>query len=419
MINQSLHKIALIGNYLPRKCGIATFTHDLCDALREEGTDSECFVVAVNDIAEGYAYPPEVQFEIAEQDLSSYLRAADFLKFANVEVLCVQHEFGIYGGPAGSYLLSLLRRANLPIVTQLHTILEEPSPEQMRVMQELIRLSDRVIVMSKRGRRMLKEIYKMPVDRIDLVPHGIPDLPFVDPNLHKAKFALEGKRVLFTFGLLSPGKGLEYVIRALPEVLRAFPDLVYVVLGATHPNLLREQGENYRRSLERLVASLGLKKHVIFENRFVRSKELMEFFSAADIYITPYLNANQITSGTLAYSFGCGKAIVSTPYWHAEELLADGRGVLVPFRDSDAIAHELIALFRDEVRLQAMRKEAYLLGREMVWNQVAKLALSSFGRARVSRATDIAPRLARKKLSEETRKLPDLQLNNQTSLAVS
>ena len=286
-------------------------------------------------------------------------------------------------------------------------------------MQELIRLSDRVIVMSKRGRRMLKEIYKMPVDRIDLVPHGIPDLPFVDPNLHKAKFALEGKRVLFTFGLLSPGKGLEYVIRALPEVLRAFPDLVYVVLGATHPNLLREQGENYRRSLERLVASLGLKKHVIFENRFVRSKELMEFFSAADIYITPYLNANQITSGTLAYSFGCGKAIVSTPYWHAEELLADGRGVLVPFRDSDAIAHELIALFRDEVRLQAMRKEAYLLGREMVWNQVAKLALSSFGRARVSRATDIAPRLARKKLSEETRKLPDLQLNNQTSLAVS
>ena len=236
MSRERLSKVAFIGNYLPRKCGIATFTYDLRRALTHQGSGPECFVVAVNDRPEGYAYSPDVRFEIAEQDLSSYRLAADFLQSANVDVLCVQHEFGIYGGAAGSHLLALLRRLDLPIVTHLHTILEEPSRAQMDVMQELIRLSTRLIVMNKRGRRILKETYNVPSDRIDLIPHGIPDMPFVDPDLHKKQFGLEGRRILFTFGLISPGKGLEYVIRALPEVLKVFPDLIYIVLGATPPD---------------------------------------------------------------------------------------------------------------------------------------------------------------------------------------
>jgi glycosyltransferase involved in cell wall biosynthesis len=391
MSRERLSKIALIGNYLPRKCGIATFTYDLRRALTQQGSGPECFVVAVNDRAGGYAYSPDVRFEIAEQDLSSYRLAADFLRSANVDVLCVQHEFGIYGGAAGSHLLSLLRRLDLPIVTHLHTILEEPSLEQMDVMQELIRLSTRIVVMNKRGRRILKETYNTPSDRIDLIPHGIPDMPFVDPELHKKQFGLAGKRVLFTFGLISPGKGLEYVISALPEVLKVFPDLVYIVLGATHPTLLREQGEAYRTNLERLAADLGVAKNVIFDNRFVQSKELMEYFNATDIYITPYLNASQITSGTLAYSFGCGKAIISTPYWHAEELLSNGRGILVPFRNSEAITREIIALCKNDKRRDAMRQKAYLLGRTMVWNTVAQRFITACRQAWHSRQADFGP----------------------------
>ncbi len=419
MISQHLHRIALIGDYMPRKCGIATFSRDVCRSLTNSTTGTECFVVAVNDTPEGYAYPPEVRFELAEQDVSSYRRAADFLNFTNAEVVCVQHEFGIYGGPAGSHILALLRRVNLPVVTQLHTILAEPAQEQMRVMQELIRLSTRLIVMSERGRRMLQEIYKAPADQIDLIPHGIPDMPFVDSNFYKDQFGVEGRRVLLTFGLISPGKGIEYVIRALPEAVQKFPDLVYIVLGATHPNLLREQGETYRLSLERLAAELGVKKHVIFYNRFVEIEQLKEFLGAADIYITPYLNPAQITSGTLAYAVGSGKAVISTPYWHAEELLADGRGVIVPFRDSAAIVRELTALLEDDVRRHAMRKQAYLLGREMIWSQVAHSFAASFDSARRARMACVVPRVALRTLDEEPRKLPDLRLDHLRHLSDS
>ena len=401
---ERLSKVAFVGSYLPRKCGIATFTYDLCSALTQQESGPECFVVAVSDRPKGYAYSSDVRFEITEQDLPSYRQAAEFLQSANVDVLCVQHEFGIYGGAAGSHLLALLRRVDLPIVTHLHTILEEPSLEQMDVMQELISLSARLIVMNKRGRRILKETYNTPSERIDLIPHGIPDMPFVDPDLHKKQFGLDGKWVLFTFGLISPGKGLEYVISALPEVLKVFPDLVYIVLGATHPTLLRDQGETYRMNLERLAEELGVARNVIFHNRFVESKELMEYFNATDIYITPYLNASQITSGTLAYSFGCGKAIIATPYWHAEELLSNGRGILVPFRDSQAIARELIALFKDDKRRDAMRERAYLLGRTMVWNKVAQRFLTSCQQAWLSRQADLAPWL------ETLREEPELRV---------
>lgn len=404
------NRFAFVCDYVPRRCGIATFSHDLCQMLAARTKAAECFVVPVNDIPEGYDYPPEVRFEIAEQDVKSYQRAADFLNFSDAEVVCLQHEFGIYGGPAGSHILALLRQLRIPAVAQLHTVLEAPTREQRRVMDEMSRLVARFIVMNDQGRKLLESVYKVASDRIDVIPHGIPDMPFVDPAFYKDQFGVEGKKTLMTFGLLSPGKGIEYVLRALPEIVKAVPDLVYIILGATHPNLLRREGESYRLSLERLVSDLGIKKHVIFYNRFVEEEELKEFLGAADLYITPYLNPEQITSGTLSYAFGCGKAVVSTPYRHAKELLADGRGVLVPFRDSEAIAREVTALFQDEVRRHAMRKQAYLLGREMIWEHLAHDYLGSFRKAREAQGGRRSPRFALKTQEQEQFELPPLQL---------
>src|SRR2546423_13272251 len=358
-----IRMIAFLGDYLPRKCGIATFTSALLTATATEYPQTECFAVPVNDIEGGYEYPKTVRFEVEEQDLASYQRAADFLNIANADIVCLQHEFGIFGGPAGSHVLALLRELKMPVVTTLHTVLRDPNVEQRRVMQELVARSTRLIVMTERGQRMLQEIYQAPPAKIDLIPHGIPDIPFVDPNYYKDQFGVEGRRVLLTFGLLSPNKGIEHVLNALPRILAEFPDVVYIVLGATHPNELREQGEAYRLSLERLAKKNKIQKNVIFYNRFVELDELKEFIGAADLYVTPYLNEAQVTSGTLAYTFGSGKVVVSTPYWHAAELLAEDRGVLVPFADSAAIAREVLALLRDEPRRQAMRKNAYKLGR--------------------------------------------------------
>jgi len=406
------NRFALVCDYVPRRCGIATYSYDVCHSLANHSPAIDWLVVPVNDAAGGYDYPSEVRFEIAEQDLKSYQRAADFLNFSDAGVVCLQHEFGIFGGPAGSHVLALLRRLRLPVVANLHTVLENPSREQRRVMEEMSRLATRFIVMTQRGQRILQEQFKVPRDRIDLIPHGIPNMPFVDPAYYKDQFGVEGKKTLLTFGLLSPAKGIEYVLHALPEVIKEFPDLVYIILGATHPNLLREQGENYRLSLERLVAQLGIKKHVAFYNRFVEAEELKEFLGAADIYITPYLNVAQISSGTLAYAFGCGKAVISTPYWHAEELLADGRGVFVPFRDSAAIAREIVALFKDEVRRHSMRKQAYLMGREMTWSQLGPQFLESFRKAREMHSNRQAKRFALKTQEQERRELPLLRLDH-------
>ena len=324
----------------------------------------------------------------------------------------MQHEFGIFGGPAGSHVLALLRELRMPVVTTLHTLLREPNPDQRRVMQELIARSTRLVVMAERGRQMLQEIYQAPPAKIDLIPHGIPDIPFVDPNFYKDQFGVEGRLVLLTFGLLSPNKGIEHVLKALPEILAEFPNVVYIVLGATHPNLVREHGEAYRVSLERLAKKNKVQKHVIFYNRFVELEELKEFIGAADLYITPYLNEAQITSGTLAYAFGAGKAVVSTPYWHAAELLAEDRGVLVPFGDSAAIAREVIGLLRDETRRTAIRKNAYKLGREMVWSNVARLYMRSFESARRERAVLSRKSFATKTLDQQPRALPELKLDH-------
>ena len=407
-----IKKIAFLGDYLPRKCGIATFTSDVLSSVAIEFPKSQCFAVPVNDIKGGYEYPREVRFEIEEQDLPSYLRTADFLNISNADVLCVQHEFGIYGGPSGSHLLALLRELRMPIVTTLHTILREPNPEQRRVMQELIARSTRLVVMAERGKQMLLDIYQAPPAKIDLIPHGIPDMSFVDPNFYKDQFGVEGRVVLLTFGLLSPNKGIEHVLNALPAIVAEFPNIVYIVLGATHPNLVREHGETYRLSLERLAKKNKVEKHVIFYNRFVELEELKEFIGAADIYITPYLNEAQITSGTLAYTFGAGKAVVSTPYWHAQELLAGERGVLVPFRDSDAIAEGVNHFLSNPTLMTAMRKRAWKAGREMIWPVVARRYMESFERARASLSVPSVETVAVRKIENANYPMPPLKLDH-------
>ena len=407
-----IRKIAFVGDHLPRKCGIATFTSDLLAAVAAAHPQSQCFSVSVNDIQGGYEYPEVVRFEIEEQDLSSYLRAADFLNISDVDIVCLQHEFGIFGGTAGGHILALLRELRMPVVTTLHTILREPKADQRRVMHELVALSTRLVVMADRGRQMLQEIYQAPPAKIDLIPHGIPDVGFVDPTDFKDQFGVEGKVVLLTFGLLSPNKGIEYVLNALPHILAEFPDVVYIVLGATHPNELREHGEAYRLSLEILAKKNKLEKNVIFYNRFVELENLKEFIGAADFYITPYLNEAQITSGALAYTFGAGKVVISTPYWHAAELLAEDHGVLVPFCDAPAIAREVIGLLRDDTRRHAIRKNAYKLGREMVWSNVARLYMRSFELSQIEGAARSRKSLATKTLDQKPRELPELKLSH-------
>jgi len=407
--NLTINRIAFVGNYLPRQCGIATFTTDLCEAVATAYGNTACMALPVNDIEAGYSYPPRVRFELSEKDVESYRRAADFLNINSVDVVCIQHEYGIYGGPSGSHILALLRELRMPIVTTLHTILQDPKPDQRRVLEEVAAWSDRLVVMSQCGAEFLKTIYDVPSDKIDLIPHGVPDVPFVDPNFHKDLFGVEGKMVLLSFGLLSSNKGIETVISALPAIVERHPDVVYMIVGATHPQVLLHDGESYRLSLQRLAQKLGVAGHVIFHNSFVSLEQLIEFISAADLYITPYLNPAQIASGTLAYTVGAGKAIVSTPYWYAEEILADGRGALFAFNDPDALAEQVLDLLDHESTRHAMRKRAYLFGREMIWPKVAQRYMESFERVRTQRR-HIIPGYAVKPLDQRPVDLPALKL---------
>jgi glycosyltransferase involved in cell wall biosynthesis len=407
-----IKRVAFIGNYLPRQCGIATFTTDLCESIADEYKGTSCIALPVNDMETGYDYPSRVRFELTEKDIDSYRRAADFLNINNVDIVSLQHEYGIYGGRAGSYILVLLRELRMPIVTTLHTILRDPDPGQRRVLEEIASLSARLVVMSERGAEFLREIYHVPAEKIDLIPHGIPDVPFEDPSFHKDLFGVEGKTVLLSFGLLSANKGIENVISALPTILAKHPNVVYIVLGATHPQVLRNEGETYRLSLQWLAQQKGVESNVIFYNRFVALDELVQFISASDIYITPYLDEAQITSGTLAYTVGAGKAVISTPYWYAEEILADDRGALVPFRDPQALAEQVIDLLDNEARRHAMRKRAYMFGRDMIWPQVARRYMQSFERARTERRHFAQAGFVVKPLDERPQELPPLKLDH-------
>ncbi len=370
--------IVLIGNYLPRQCGIATFTSDLLEAISGVSPGVSCYAVAMNDVPDGYDYPPQVRFEVNDKRLRDYHLAADFLNVHRVDVVCLQHEYGIFGGKNGEYILSLLRELRMPVVTTLHTVLARPTLEQRAIVEEIGEISDRLVVMNQKAREILLESYGVCEEKIALIHHGIPDLPFIDPNYYRDQFGVEGRKVLLSFGLLSPGKGIEYMIDALPRVVREHPETAYLILGATHPNVLRESGEAYRLSLQRRARDLGVERYVFFHNRFVELEELCEFLGAADIYVTPYLNKEQIVSGTLAYALGAGKACVSTPYWYAVEMLAEGRGRLVPFRDSDALADQVIDLLSNETERHVIRKRAYAFGRQMVWKEVARRYLDLF-----------------------------------------
>jgi glycosyltransferase involved in cell wall biosynthesis len=407
-----IKRIAFIGNYLPRQCGIATFTTDLCEAVAAEYKNTSCMAVPVNDTEAGYDYPARVRFELTEKDVDSYRRAADFLNINNVHMVSLQHEYGIFGGRAGGHITTLLRELRMPVVTTLHTVLRDPDPDQKRVLEEIASLSDRLVVMSERSQEFLQDIYHVPSDKIDLIPHGIPDLPFVDPSFHKDLFGVEGKIVLLTFGLLSANKGIENVISALPAILERHPNVVYIVLGATHPHVLRNEGETYRLSLQRLAQEKGVEGNVIFYNRFVGLDELVQFIGAADIYITPYLDPAQSVSGTLAYTVGAGKAVISTPYWYAEEMLADQRGALVPFRDPEALAAQVLDLLDNEAKRHAMRKQAYLFGRQMVWPQVARSYMHTFERARAERRHFAQADFTVKPLDKRPQELPPLKLDH-------
>jgi glycosyltransferase involved in cell wall biosynthesis len=407
-----LKRVAFIGNYLPRQCGIATFTTDLCESIADEYKGTACIALPVNDTEEGYEYPPRVRFELAEKDIESYRRAADYLNINNVDMVSLQHEYGIFGGKAGSYILEILRELRMPVVTTLHTILKQPNADQRRVLEEIVSLSDRVVVMSEVGAEFLQSIYHVPAEKIDLIPHGIPDVPFVDPSFHKDLFGVEGKSVLLSFGLLSANKGIENVIAALPAILAKYPNVVYIVVGATHPHVVQNEGESYRLSLQWLAHEKGVEANVIFYNRFVSLEELLQFISASDIYITPYLDAAQITSGTLAYTLGAGKAVISTPYWYAEEMLADQRGALVPFSDPQALADQVIDLLGNESKRHAMRKRAYLFGRDMIWPQVARRYMKTFERARAEHRYHAAAEFAVKPLDKRAAELPPLKLDH-------
>ena len=409
-MTQRIARIAFLGNHLPRQCGIATFTTDLNNAIGAAFPRLDRIVLAMNDAGRRYAYPPQVRFELPENDSDAYLRAADFLNVNTVDVLSVQHEYGIFGGKAGSHLLTLLRALRMPVVSTLHTILGEPNDGQRRVMEELAKLSQRLVVMSEHGASLLRGRYGVDTAKIDVIPHGSPPVPPAEEA--KERLGIQGRPVLLTFGLLSPDKGIEYVLDALPEILARSPDAVYIVVGATHPHIRERSGESYRLSLESRSREHGVEGSVIFHNRFVSAEELADFLSAADICITPYLQPEQISSGVLAYAVGCGKAVVSTPYRYATELLADGRGFLVPWRDAPAIADAVTGLLADDAARHAMAARAGAFGHGMGWPAVAQAYLRSFERATVEHAEGRRVSLATQSLAGRPAGLPDVNLTH-------
>jgi glycosyltransferase involved in cell wall biosynthesis len=387
-------RIAVIGNHLPRQCGIATFTTDLCNAMAAEYGAAQLSVVAVNDGHSTYSYPERVRFEIGEGDIASYRGAADYLNASNVDLVCLQHEYGIFGGKSGNHIMELLKHLKMPVVSTLHTVLREPNLDQRVVMHKIAARSERLIVMSQYSSRVLQEVFRVPTEKIDLIPHGIPDLPFEQPDMFKKRFSCQGKSVLLTFGLLSPNKGFESVIQAMPRILASHGNAVYMIAGATHPQIRAREGDRYRLELQALAKKLGVEQQVLFINRFVSPEEMACLVGSADIYITSYCNEAQAVSGTLAYALGAGKAIISTPYWFAAEVLDQGRGKLVPFENPAALATATIALLANDEAREAMRERAYLYARPMIWSRVAQSYMAAFRRARASRVESVHMRIA-------------------------
>lgn len=398
-VQHSLRHIAMVGNFPPRRCGIATFSADLFAALELTDPMLRCDVVAMNDGAEAYAYPDQVTLQIEQNSTVDYCSAADALNRNGVELVSIQHEFGIFGGAAGAHLLTFGAGMEAPVVTTLHTILENPNDEQRSVMDALLARSTRVVVMSQKGREILTRVYGASSRKIAVIPHGAPDRQLQPTGPMKARLGFEDRDVVLTFGLLSPNKGLESVIRALPRIAEVRPNVLYVVVGATHPHLIAREGETYRESLVKLAGELGVTNNIQFVNAFVDTEQLLDYLTAADVYVTPYLNKAQITSGTLAYAVALGKPVVSTPYWHAEELLSDGVGDLAPFNDTNAIADLVARLLTDDVLRRTQAKRAYARGRETTWARVGERYLEVFEDARAEWLAARTPRTDRRALA--------------------
>jgi len=403
-------KFYYLSTALPRRCGIATYTADLTKAVEGAVGPDSYRLIALSDQPEGYDYTGPVDFEVRENRLDDYAQAAEYVNFSSADVLSLQHEFGIYGGQAGSHILELLDRLKKPVVSTLHTVERSPSSQRREVLQAVCQRSQRIVVMNPIAVDMLESTYGADRDKIAVIHHGVPDVPFLDPAYYKDTLAIADRTLLLTFGLLHPGKGIEVAIRALPKVVERHPEIVYIVLGATHPAVKRQSGESYRISLERLVSHLGLDNHVHFVNRFLNAQELYEFILASDIYLTPYLAEDQMTSGTLAYAVGMGKAVVSTPYWHAKALLADGRGVLVDFNDTDAMSQAVVDLLDNDAKRHAMRKKAYKFARDMVWSECGKRYADVFEQAVV--AFHAIPRSGSRPPTIRPSALPEVKLDH-------
>ena len=378
-----LSSVIAIGNYLPRKCGIATYTTDICEALVGEiDSCSGVDAVVMDDVPEGYLYPERVKFQVRADVQSDYLRAAEYINVRQFDVALLQHEYGIFGGKDGAHMLFLLKSLRIPVVATLHSVLSDPSESQRNIVLGLAEYCDHLIVLSEKAREILVEVHGIPENHITHIPHGIPDIPFSDPDAMKDQFGLEGRKVILTFGLLGPGKGIEVMLESMPAIIENNPDATYLILGATHPDVIRSAGgDEYRHILKMMVNRLGIEDHVLFHSRFVTLDVLCKYLSAADVYCTPYPAREQIVSGTLAYAMGAGAAVVSTPYWYAEEMLAEGRGQLVPFNDSEAFAREINGLLQDDDRRADMRRRAYQHCRQMVWKEVARSHVALLNRS--------------------------------------
>jgi len=405
----SLKSIALIGSYPPRRCGIATFTADLAAAIVDNDANIECIILAMNDRRDGYAYPNTVKFEISQDKLNEYPLAADFLNLRNVDAVCLQHEYGIFGGQRGSFIIELAKNLKSPLITTLHTVLRDPLAEERKIINQLADLSASLVVLSQCAADFLRDIYQIPDSKITLIHHGIPDIPFLDPDPCKEKLGAGNKTIILTFGLLSPGKGIEFMIDALPDIISSHSDVIYYVVGATHPHCKAESGEDYRLSLHHRAKELGVGDNIVFLDQFLERDELIEIIRAADIYVTPYLSETQVVSGTLAYAVGAGKAIVSTPYWHAQEMLADERGRLVPFRDSSALSQEINKLLDFPQERLRMRRAAYEYARPMVMKEMGRRYLTLFAQAKAqySSADDLP---ALDTLNQHEQRLPRVNL---------
>ena len=407
----TMKSIVLIGSYVPRQCGIATFTDNLRTAILDNDPSIDCSIVAMDDRAEPYEYPSAVRFQIRQDRLNEYTLAAGFLNLRAPDAVCLQHEYGIFGGQRGGFIVELVQNLKAPLITTLHTVLKDPRPEERKIIVQLSELSHKLVVMSERGADFLRDVHNLPASKIALIYHGIPDVAFLDSDPYKSKVVADDKLIILTFGVLSPGKGIEYMVDALPEIVSAHPEVLYFVVGATHPHLAAENGEEYRLSLHLRAKELGVADNIVFHGRFLERDELLEIIRAAEIYVTPYLNEAQVVSGTLAYALGAGKAVVSTPHWHAQEMLANDRGKLVPFRDHKALAGEINYLLDHPEERLTMRRAAYQHCRPMVMKEMGRHYLELFSEAK-SRHPVATRSAVLDTLSQRGQRLPQINLKH-------